>query len=509
MTTYAAGTTARISVSFAVDGVLTDPGTVSLTVTDPTGTATEYTYAGATVTKSATGEYYKDLVVSIVGSWTYLWVGTAPVATTQSGGFIVQSSTTATKQTLVQSVAKEFGFTNGYPSSTGSTTTIVDVSGDSPLDALDASQLYQNAWVRIESDSAATPLNVGEVRRISDYAESIATLTLNRALSNATTTTQQYGVYFAIPPTRFGVFKGIDEYINETLSVLRHESMMLLTLAVDGDMETSGISAWTASDATLSKVTSAANVQLGKQALRVQNSAANGYARPALINVVESQNFAIVADVRVASGTAKLLLYDETNGAEIQSVECEERQSRWLRFQGTIPTDCMQVSVRLIGKEATADIYWDNVSVRDIAASRIDLPSNITSPGDILEVEVWSGGTTYLDSYATDGRMSHVVPWWEVIEDTHGATPYRLEFGPRVGAYCHLFARVLRAYDTLVSDSAETDADADLVKAGALYRIALDRADLRDRLVRWPEEYRRLLLTHRPKMRRRIKVRPD
>lgn len=78
--TYTKGQTVRMTGTFKVGGVATDPTTVSLTVETPAGTQTTYTYALGTVTKSATGIYYKDVALSVAGEWCYGWTGTGTAA---------------------------------------------------------------------------------------------------------------------------------------------------------------------------------------------------------------------------------------------------------------------------------------------------------------------------------------------------------------------------------------------------------------------------------------------
>lgn len=76
-----------LDVTFTVGGVATDPTTVTLLVTDPAGTATTYTYAGATVTKSSTGVYTKTVTGNLAGTWSYVWTGTGTAADVQDGTF--------------------------------------------------------------------------------------------------------------------------------------------------------------------------------------------------------------------------------------------------------------------------------------------------------------------------------------------------------------------------------------------------------------------------------------
>ena len=51
MNIYENGETVRISGYFTVDGVLTDPTTITLKIQTPAGVETSYTYAAAEITK--------------------------------------------------------------------------------------------------------------------------------------------------------------------------------------------------------------------------------------------------------------------------------------------------------------------------------------------------------------------------------------------------------------------------------------------------------------------------
>lgn len=92
MNAHDIGDLVRISTTFSVAGVATDPTAVSLTVTDPSGTATTYTYAGAQVVKTAAGAYRYDLSVAAAGVYTYRWVGTGVAEGADSGQFMVKTA---------------------------------------------------------------------------------------------------------------------------------------------------------------------------------------------------------------------------------------------------------------------------------------------------------------------------------------------------------------------------------------------------------------------------------
>jgi hypothetical protein len=81
----AAAELATLTNTFTVGGVPTDPTTVSLTITDPAGTATTYTYAAAQITKTSTGAYTKDIPCTTAGAWTYTWTGTGAASDVATG----------------------------------------------------------------------------------------------------------------------------------------------------------------------------------------------------------------------------------------------------------------------------------------------------------------------------------------------------------------------------------------------------------------------------------------
>lgn len=83
---------ARLTNTFTVADVPTDPTTVSLTVTAPSGGATVYTLAGGTVTRDSAGVFHKDVACSEAGEWTYQWVGTGTATDTTVGTFSVQET---------------------------------------------------------------------------------------------------------------------------------------------------------------------------------------------------------------------------------------------------------------------------------------------------------------------------------------------------------------------------------------------------------------------------------
>lgn len=71
---------ATLTNTFRVAGVATDPTTISLAVTTPSGTTTTYTYALTQITRTSAGLYTKDISCSEAGEWVAVWTGTGTAA---------------------------------------------------------------------------------------------------------------------------------------------------------------------------------------------------------------------------------------------------------------------------------------------------------------------------------------------------------------------------------------------------------------------------------------------
>jgi hypothetical protein len=68
---YKQGQRVRVTCSFRVDGVATDPTSVTCKIMDPTRSVST-----PTVSKSATGVYYVDVIANKRGEWNVRFEGT-------------------------------------------------------------------------------------------------------------------------------------------------------------------------------------------------------------------------------------------------------------------------------------------------------------------------------------------------------------------------------------------------------------------------------------------------
>jgi hypothetical protein len=88
---------ATLQQIFQISGVATDPTAVSCVITDPTGAAVTHTFGGvapADITKLATGTYQLLVPSTIVGMWSFVWIGTGTASDIQPGTWTVNPAAT-------------------------------------------------------------------------------------------------------------------------------------------------------------------------------------------------------------------------------------------------------------------------------------------------------------------------------------------------------------------------------------------------------------------------------
>lgn len=100
---------ATLNQTFLVDDVATDPATVTLTVTPPTGVPATYTYAAAEITRLSTGAYRKDVTCSEAGTWGYTWAGTGAATDLAAGTWDVYPTTLGRLYATVEALKSRVG----------------------------------------------------------------------------------------------------------------------------------------------------------------------------------------------------------------------------------------------------------------------------------------------------------------------------------------------------------------------------------------------------------------
>jgi hypothetical protein len=111
---HASAELATLSNTFAVASVATDPTTVVLVVTDPTGTATTYQYSLAEITKTGTGVYSKDIACTTAGTWQYVWIGTGAASDVVAGTWTVVDTEQQSLYCTPEMLKDRKGITDSY-----------------------------------------------------------------------------------------------------------------------------------------------------------------------------------------------------------------------------------------------------------------------------------------------------------------------------------------------------------------------------------------------------------
>jgi hypothetical protein len=105
---------ATLSNTFSVSDVATDPSTVVLVITDPTGTATTYQYSLGEITKAGTGVYTKDIACTTAGTWQYVWIGTGAASDVAAGTWTVVDAELQSLYCTPEMLKNRKGITDGY-----------------------------------------------------------------------------------------------------------------------------------------------------------------------------------------------------------------------------------------------------------------------------------------------------------------------------------------------------------------------------------------------------------
>lgn len=257
--------------------------------------------------------------------------------------------------------------------------------------------------------------------------------------------------------------------INRALRNLYYRTLAPLSLLADADMELSATTSWgTVSNATFTKNTTAGDLIYGERVGNVANSAVNGYLPSASIDVDPEATYFIQADLRVTSGTANLIAYDETNSANIDYEEYDEYDWTRLAFTFTIPATCKQITIRLAGEEAAADVDWDNVILLKSGAKQVPLPDYITEIGQLRRVLTCTG-----QDYAEQDDLYEYF-WWNVKADMMGPNQrFFLALDPGI-SNGPIYLDVLRPYAELTADTDTTVCDRELLVLQAKYELLRD-----------------------------------
>lgn len=212
---------------------------------------------------------------------------------------------------------------------------------------------------------------------------SIGTLTPSVTYGTAPDATATFDVYLRDVRSR-----DLRDAVNQLLRGTFYETMVPLTQVVDGDMESSATSDWTASNATHSKVTGANTLYHGARASRVLATAASGYIQSTtiLVDPTNAPTWFVRAVVRADIGTARLIPYDVTNSANITTEDWTNRGWGVIEITFTLPATCEALAFRLQSVADADDTMWDRLIAHPQNAREVNLPDWLVSPRHVRGV---------------------------------------------------------------------------------------------------------------------------
>lgn len=93
MSTYDRGDLVRLTATFTVSGVPTDPAAISLHLRNTDGTLSILTYGvDVALVRASAGVYRYDFSAVAAGQVSYRWVGTPPAQAAEQGTLFIQDS---------------------------------------------------------------------------------------------------------------------------------------------------------------------------------------------------------------------------------------------------------------------------------------------------------------------------------------------------------------------------------------------------------------------------------
>ncbi len=363
---------------------------------------------------------------------------------------------------LIAEISDEIGDLVAGTLSGGTTTTGIDADGvttyGAPISAGDDENRFLNAWLYVNAGT-----HIGVERVISSYTPSTHTFSVADAVTGSYDSTDVYEIHSRMSRT---------EKVSVLNTVLTQyvwrRCEQPLTLILDGDMEASGVTAWTAGGATLTKEASTgAYVAGGTQSLKLVSTTSGASAQSTAIPANPGETYYCQVFVKgITAGSALTLQpYDVTGSADITlsgqktSIQTDVDGGEWWRLEGTfiVPDGCFSVAVRLQEAASGKTSYWDDLIVTNSRNVELPLPSWIQSDKHFEWVYV-------RDRLAPWAAIPRPVRNCEIIFDST-RTGGQTVLVSREAAGQPLYVVGKRYYEALATDAATTTAPPKWVKA--------------------------------------------
>lgn len=319
---------------------------------------------------------------------------------------------------------------------------------------------------------------VGEVARVTTYSftGSSSQLTLAPALTGSIVSGTDYEIHFKYHPDY------AEDRINDILGNLETGYLIPLSIIVDGDMEDDPATNF-AVGGTETLANDTTYVRRGRQSLKVTAGADDDYAKSTSATYLPGDTQVLCAtDCYITAGdSAKIILYDETNSADIETAESDESGWVHLEFLATTPTTSEEVSLRLEAQTNGDVIYFDYAVLLPTSQAILTPPGEVEYAHDFGRLFYFPhgdglAGSTNDNAYVVDQQPARHWSSYSLQRDDTGVLPTRLEVH-KTPVTRPLFIEGDVDFAALSADTDTTVAPADLVVQLALADTYDDMAD--------------------------------
>ena len=426
-----------------------------------------------------------------MGDWLYVRSTPDGVAS----GSTVDGAHNTTTTTLAVTAGTDFLVGDAIRIVVSSVVEISRVTGISTNDLTVVRAIQGSTAVSMSGGEAVLIVGpaIGEIRRVVnvDFSGTTSQLTVAPGFSGSLVDTQQYERHRKVRPSL------INDKLDVILGLLRQNVLLPVTAVTDGDMETSGVTNWTAAGTggtpTLAKDTT--NVRRGRFSLSITNDGSTtlGYAKSVSINLNGSTICTVAADAFITAGdAARLTFYDVTNSAVIGTA-MKSDETGWVHLEHifTVPATCEQVQVWLESQAASDVTYWDHVHVWPVSDQGIELPTFLEYTYDLKElfylpVGASLEGASNTNAYRINESTPQLYGHYQKDQDDTGVVPARFYITGRQPSNA-LWIKGRKAYPTFsgATDAlkdvdttvAHKDVVANMTAAAILDDLALDATE--------------------------------
>jgi len=359
-------------------------------------------------------------------------------------------------------------------------TTLTDLLGNLNYSSGDVN-FYDGVYVQLINETDLVDNGVGRVTR-GGWAVT-GSLTVDPSFSTTPAANDTY-VLSRHPPRilQDAINRILRNSYQPTFFPLSHH----LATSDENDMENAPATTFTSNTTNATLANETTTVFNGAQSLSVTATAANGFVHPGAESVFADKEYAIsVMSLATSGDTARLILQDLTNAAEIDRATTTQQQWQALSFSFTTPPGCRSIEARFTSVANTDISLWDDYQIWVPGSHIYGVPSWITWPEQIIDVRAFRLGTSGPDNdedFQAHETASFSIPHHvELVDERAISTPGfagQVHLRVQTTAQARPYIYAYRPFAELATTQATSTANLDAVVEDAAFIVTHpDRAE--------------------------------